>query len=137
MGIEGSSKEGFRRREESNLALLNWGFRHFETHTLYAANAEVTTSKVWKGASDQLSLGVSDAVVATIPRDRYADLSAVIDVSKNLVAPISKGQAVGTLRLSLDGELVTEQPLIALTDIAESGFLGRSWDGLMMWWESE
>ncbi len=137
LGIEGSNKEGFRRREESNLALLNWGFRHFETHTLYAANAEVSTSKVWKGVSDQISLGVADAVVATIPRDRYADLKAVVDVPSSLVAPIAKGQVVGALKLSLDGEPVVEQPLLALNEVAEAGFFGRSWDGLMMWWESE
>jgi len=137
LGIEGNAKEGFRRREESNLALLNWGFRHFETHTLYTANAEVTRSKVWKGTGVEVALGVANDVIATIPRNRYAELSAVMDVPSALTAPLAKGQPVGTLRVSLDGEVVIEQPLIALNEVAEAGFFGRSWDSLMMWWESD
>ncbi len=137
LGIEGSPKEGFRRREEANLALLNWGFRHFETHTLYAANAEVASPRLWKGERKSLPLGVANAAVATIPRDRYSELSAQVDVPDPLVAPYTKGQTVGTLRVSLGGETVLEQPLIALDDAPEAGFFGRTWDGLMMWWESD
>jgi D-alanyl-D-alanine carboxypeptidase (penicillin-binding protein 5/6) len=137
MGIEGNQREGFRRREESNLALLNWGFRHFETHTLYAADTAIASPALWKGQLATLPLGVAEPVVATIPRGRYAELKANLDLPTQLVAPYVKGQAVGTLRVSLDGEPVAERPLVALQDAAEAGFVKRSWDGLMMWWEAE
>jgi D-alanyl-D-alanine carboxypeptidase (penicillin-binding protein 5/6) len=137
LGIEGSAKEGFQRREQANLALLNWGFRHFETHTLYAAEAAIASPAIWKSELRELPVGLAEALVATIPRGRYADLKASLDVPQPLVAPYAKGQALGTLRLTLDGEDVAERPLIALSDAPESGFFSRSWDGLMMWWESD
>jgi D-alanyl-D-alanine carboxypeptidase (penicillin-binding protein 5/6) len=137
MGIEGGRNEGFRRREESNLALLNWGFRHFETHTVYEANSEITTRRLWKSDQTELPLGVEGKLLVTVKRGRYADLQANMDLPKSLVGPISKGQAVGTLRLTLDDETVVERPLIALRDAAEAGFVGRTWDSVMMWWESE
>ncbi len=137
MGIEGSRTEGFRRREEGNLGLLNWAFRHFETHTLYAADAPIASPKLWKGERADLPLGVSEAVVATIPRGRYDDLEASLDLPPQLVAPIARGQAVGTLRVTLDGEPVVELPLVALADAVEAGFMKRGWDSVMMWWESD
>lgn len=137
LGIEGNRTEGFRRREESNLALLNWGFRHFETHTLYAADTAIASPRLWKGQASELALGVTAPVIATIPRGRYAELSASLDVPAQLVAPYAKGQTVGTLRVSLDGEAVAERPLVALADAPEAGFVSRAWDGLMMWWESD
>jgi len=137
MGIQGSRAEGFRQREDSNLALLNWAFRHFETHTLYAANTAVATSKLWKGELTEMPVGVAEDVIATIPRGRYAELAASLDIPPQLVAPITKGQTIGTLRVALDGEPVAERPLIALADAPEAGFFSRQWDGVMMWWESE
>lgn len=137
MGIEGSRNEGFRRREESNLALLNWGFRFFETHTLYEANSEITTRRVWKSEQTELPLGVEGPLLVTVKRGRYADLEANMDIPAALVGPITKGQSVGTLRITLDGNTVVERPLIALIDAPEAGFLGRAWDSVMMWWEED
>jgi serine-type D-Ala-D-Ala carboxypeptidase (penicillin-binding protein 5/6) len=57
-------------------------------------------------------------------------------VPKQVVAPLKKGQAVGTLRISLDGKLLMERPLIALESAPEAGFFGRLWDEFWMWWES-
>ncbi|MFA5683793.1 MAG: D-alanyl-D-alanine carboxypeptidase family protein [Lysobacteraceae bacterium] len=137
MGVEGSRNEGFRRREEGNLALLNWGFRHFETHTLYAANAELSAPRLWKGEIGNLPLGVATPVIATIPRGRYGELVASMDLPPQLAAPVAKGQQVGRLRVKLGDETVVDEPLIALAEGAEAGFLKRSWDGLLMWWESD
>ena len=84
-----------------------------------------------------MPVGVSEDVIATIPRGRYAELAASLDIPPQLVAPITKGQTVGTLRVALDGEPVAERPLIALADAPEAGFFSRQWDGVMMWWESD
>ncbi len=137
LGIDGGRKEGFRQREESNLALLNWGFRFFETHTLYAAGAAVAEPKLWKGDADTLPLGLEQPLVVTIPRGRYEQLQASMDLPAQLVAPFTKGQAVGAVRVTLDGEAVAERPLVALADAVEGGFFKRSSDALWLWWESD
>ena len=138
LGIDTTNRtEGFRAREEGNLALLNWGFRFFETHSFYAAGAKVADQTLWRGAAETVALGVAEPLLVTLPRGRYAELQPSMDVPKQLLAPITKGQAIGTLKLSLDGKVVAERPLVALEDVAEGGFFKRMSDDFWLWWESE
>jgi serine-type D-Ala-D-Ala carboxypeptidase (penicillin-binding protein 5/6) len=137
LGIEGSRTEGFRQREEANLALLNWGFRFFETHTLYPGGSPIASPVLWKGEAATVGLGLDQPLVVTIPRGRYADLVASMDVPAQLVAPMSKGQPVGEVRVTLDGEAVAERPLLALEDVAAGGIFKRSMDSFWMWWERD
>jgi len=58
-------------------------------------------------------------------------------VPKTLVAPIAAGQAIGTVKVTLDGKVVAESPLVAITAIEEAGFFKRLWHALLMWWESD
>lgn len=138
MGIDSKSQSaGFRLRETGNLNLLEWGFRFFEAHTLYDAGVRVATHKVWKGAIPEVALGVAEPLTITVARGRYSELKPVMDVPKTLIAPIKKGQAIGKLRVSLDGKVIAERPLIALADVPEGGFFKRLWDEFWVWWESE
>nr|WP_183947230.1 D-alanyl-D-alanine carboxypeptidase family protein [Rehaibacterium terrae] len=133
--VMGSTSE--KQRADDSQALLNWGFRFFETHQVYAAGAQVAEYKVWKGATDQVRLGVAQPVLATVPRGRYEQVRAEMDVPTTLVAPIAAGQPIGTLRLRLDDRLVVEQPLVALEAVPEGGFFRRLMDEFWMWWASE
>ncbi|ODS61831.1 MULTISPECIES: D-alanyl-D-alanine carboxypeptidase family protein [unclassified Arenimonas] len=138
LGIDTTSRnEGFRLREQGNLALLNWGFRHFETHAVYGAGEQVAEHKLWRGEADVIGLGLDQPLLVTVPRGRYGELKPSMDVPRQLSAPIAKGQAIGTLRLSLDGKVVAERPLLALADVAEGGFFKRLSDDFWLWWESE
>lgn len=137
MGISGSRKEGFRQREEANLALLNWGFRSFETQTVYAADAVVAEPKIWKGNADSIALGVAVPLQVTIPRGRYGDLKAEMELPAVLLAPVAAAAEIGRVRLSLDGEAVAEVPLVARAGVAEGGFFKRTLDGFWIWWDSE
>ena len=137
MGIESKSQaEGFRLREMGNLNLLNWGFRFFEIHTLYAADAKIAEPKVWKGKAELVSLGVSEPLQINVPRGRYQELKPSMDLPKFVIAPLKKGQKVGTVRVSLDGKVIAERDLVAMSDVEEAGFFGRLWDEFWMWWES-
>jgi D-alanyl-D-alanine carboxypeptidase (penicillin-binding protein 5/6) len=138
LGIDTNSRaEGFRLREQGNLALLNWGFRFFETHSVYEAGAKVADQQVWRGEADSVALGVTEPLLVTLPRDRYADLKPTMDVPAQLIAPIEKGQQIGTLRFTLDDEVVAERPLVALEAVPEGGFFKRLSDDFWLWWESE
>lgn len=138
LGIDTQSRsEGFKAREEGNLALLNWGFRFFETHSVYEAGKKVAEQKLWRGEAETVALGIAQPLLVTLPRGRYADLKPSMDVPKQLVAPIRKGQKIGTVRLSLDGKVVAERPLVALADVAEGGFFKRMNDDFWLWWETE
>ncbi len=137
LGIDAKGdKDGFRLREDANLALLNWGFRFYETHPLYQANVQLAHLKVWKGKADVLGLGLTQPIEIVIPRGRYGEVKPFMDVPKQLVAPIAKGQLIGVLRVTLDGKLLLQRPLVALNDVPQAGFFGRMWDDMAMWWAS-
>jgi len=137
MGIDSKSQaDGFRLRETGNLNLLEWGFRFYESHTPYAAGAKIATHKVWKGAAKEVNLGVAEALTISVPRGRYAELKSTMEVPKTVLAPIAKGQAVGKVRVTLDGKTLAERPLVALEAVPEAGFFGRMWDEFWLWWES-
>ncbi|KAF1687858.1 D-alanyl-D-alanine carboxypeptidase family protein [Pseudoxanthomonas taiwanensis] len=132
--VMGSSSE--RQRADDSLALLNWGFRFFETHRLYEPGNPVAKLKVWKGQADEVQLGVGEPLLVTVPRGRYGDLKPAMEVPKSLVAPISAGQRIGTVKVSLDGKALAEAPLVATAAVEEGGFFKRLWDAFWMWWES-
>lgn len=133
--VMGSSSE--KQRAEDSYALLNWGFRFFETHRLYDAGQTVTEPALWKGETATLALGLAEPLLLSIPRGRYEAVKAEMDLPRQLVAPFSKGQSVGTLRLSLDGKVLVERPLVALAEAPEGGFFKRISDGFWLWWESD
>lgn len=130
--LMGSSGE--KQRADDSYALLNWGFRFFETHSVYGANTPVAQPALWKGESSTLDLGLGESLLVTVPRGKHDQLKATMDVPKQLIAPFAKGQQVGTLRLSLDDKLIAERPLVALADAPEGGFFKRISDGFWMWW---
>ena len=133
--VMGSTSE--KQRADDSMALLNWGFRFFETHRLYETGKAIAQQRVWKGTTKQVQLGVAKPLLIGVPRGRYADLKPSMDVPKVLEAPIQKGQAIGTIKVSLDGKLVAQAPLVAINAVEEGGFFRRLWDSFWMWWESE
>ncbi len=132
--ILGGSSE--KQRAADSQALLNWGFRFYETHKLYDAGKEVAKLKVWKGTADEVRLGVAEPMLVSLPRGKYAQLKPSMDVPKALVAPIRKGQAIGTVKVSLDGKVIAQRPLVAIEAVEQGGFFKRLWDEFWMWWES-
>ena len=126
-----------KQRADDNQALLNYGFRFFETHKLYDAGKALAQPELWKGASNTIALGVADDVVATLPRGRYNDLKASLEMPGRLIAPYTKGQQIGTLKVALDGKTLVERPLVALADAPEAGFWGRMSDGILLWFKGD
>jgi len=126
-----------KRRADDNQALLNYGFRFFETHKLYDAGKALVTPQLWKGAGTSIALGIADDLLVSMPRGRYRDLKASMDLPNRLIAPYTKGQHVGTLRVTLDGKPLAERPLVALADAPQAGFFGRMSDSILLWFKGD
>jgi len=133
--IMGASSE--KGRADAALALLNYGFRFYESHKLYEANKPLATPKLWKGAENTLPLGVAEDAMVSVKRGDYDKLKANLDIPATLIAPFKKGQQVGTLRVMLDDQPVFTAPLVALADAPEGGFFSRLWDTIMLWFHSD
>ena len=126
--VMGTQSDAVRVRESQKL--LSYGFRYFETHRLYDNEASLKTSEVRYGSADEVSMGVPEAIYVTIPRGRYDDIEATLDIPGVLEAPINEGQEVGELRVSLDGETLATSPIIAGEAVAELGFFARLFEGI-------
>ena len=120
-------------RANESQTLLNYGFRFFETHKLYDANTELTTGRVWKGASETVSLGLVEDLYVTISRRHYKEMKASTNVDVKIMAPVEQGDQLGTVNVTLRGAAVSSKPLIALNAVAKGSFLQRAYDsGLML-----
>lgn len=129
--LGGASEE---QRASDSLALLNWGFRFYESHRLYDANTAIATQKVWKGASDSVSLGLASPLIISLPRGRYPQMKSTLDIPVTLVAPVEKGQQIGSVNVTLDGKVIATAPLIAIEAVEPGGFFKRLWHDIRMWW---
>lgn len=125
-----------KARAESSQALLNYGFRFYETVRLYQPQDTLATRHIWKGDVEEVKLGVADIWHLTLPRGRYKDLEAHMEVDHRLLAPLAQGTAVGHAVITLDGEELDRRPLVSLEEVAEAGFFGRAWDGMKLWFDS-
>ncbi len=128
--VMGTSSEASRERETQKL--LSYGFRYFETHHLYNAGAELSSSKLWKGAQDKVSLGLAEDVFLTIPRGKSEALNASMVINDVLTAPIEQGQGYGELVVSLDGKELVRAPLVALESVNEGSIFKRIWDAILL-----
>lgn len=118
-------------RANESQTLLNYGFRFFETHKLFDANAIMAEAKVKKGETSKLNVGVTEDVYVTAPRKHFGELKAETQIDKALMAPINKGDSVGTLSVSLGNEVVLSRPLVAMDSVAQGGLFRRLYDAAM------
>jgi len=133
--VMGSKTEETRAQESQSL--LNYGFRFYETHTLYAKGQVLAEPKVWKGEVDKLALGVAEDVLVVIPRGKYEALQARMNLPSLLIAPVEAGQSVGSVRVELDKKLLVERPLVAIAAAPEGGIWRRTVDGFWLWFEDD
>ena len=129
--VMGSASESSRSSESQTL--LNYGFRFFETVQLYEAGQELARARVWKGLSEDVGLGLSEPVFVTIPRGRYDDLEAQVEMEPQLSAPLETGAVVGSINVQLGDELIVSRDLVTLSAVEEAGFFGSTWDSLRLW----
>jgi D-alanyl-D-alanine carboxypeptidase (penicillin-binding protein 5/6) len=124
---------GPEARAQASLELLNFGFRFYESHRLYAAETPVENLRVWMGDVQELPVGPAQDVVATIPRGRYGQLSARLEKTPELKAPIAKGARIGDIVVNLEDQELLRVPLVALRDVAQGSLWQRAWDGVLLW----
>jgi len=129
--VLGTDSDQARARETQKL--LSYGFRNFETQRLYESDSTLKEHvKVWYGADESLNLVVDQPIVLTFQRGNEKNLNAEVVIPGQLEAPIKQGEPLGKLRISLNGELLIERPLVADRDIAEGNLFKQLWDWLTL-----
>ena len=131
--VMGTSSD--KARSDGSQALLNYGFRFFETRLLYKAGEEITTARVWKSANETSRLGVLEDLYITVRRGSYDRLDSTLDIPAIVEAPLSTGQPIAELRISLGDEEVLRTPLRALDDNPTGSAWQRMRDSVSLWFE--
>jgi len=122
-------------RTDSSQALLNYGFRFFETHKLYEPETRLANTRVWKGNTDSVSLGLNKALYVTIPRGQYDSLDASMNINNRIIAPVPAGTTLGAVQVKLGDTLIAEQELVSLKSISEGSFWQRISDEALLYFE--
>lgn len=129
--VLGAESENTRANESQKL--LNWGYTAFEAVKLYDANQAVVKPPIWKGTSATVKLGRSQSIVVAVPNGMAGKIKTQVLRNEPLLAPITKGQQVATLRVTTGEQIVVDVPLLALDAVQQAGAIGRAWDAMRLW----
>ena len=121
-------------RANESQKLLNWGYQSFDAVRLFDDGKPIVSPQIWKGKAATARLGVEGGLFVTVPKGAGANLQTKVERTDPLVAPLDKGQRVGTVKVSTAaGTAVVELPLVALEAVPEAGLVGRAWDAMRLW----
>ncbi|HKM37990.1 MAG TPA: D-alanyl-D-alanine carboxypeptidase family protein [Thiopseudomonas sp.] len=132
--VFGASSEATRAAETQKL--LTYGFRFFETKTFYRKGVELAESKVWKGESSQVKVGLAEDLTLTLPRGQVQKMKAAMVLDESVIAPVKKGDRLGVVEVRLGDEVMHTADLVALQDVEEGGFFSRIFDTIRMFFYS-
>jgi D-alanyl-D-alanine carboxypeptidase (penicillin-binding protein 5/6) len=143
-----SSKRGERRlisvvlgaasssaRAAESQKLLNFGFQFYDTVRLYQKGQQVANLRVWKGSTDTVNAGFQRDLYFTLPKGQAEKLKATLESQQPLLAPVSGGQRVGTMRITLDGKPLTEVPVVAIETVDLGNIFARGWDAMRLFFQ--
>lgn len=142
--IASANRDGVRRisvvlgaptdaaRATESQKLLNYGYQYFDTKLVYKKGQSINQLKVWKGNENQITSTVTENLFVTLPKGEYANVKAVMSSVQPLIAPIKKGQVIGSVKFTLNGKTIDERSLVAAKTIDGAGVLGRAWDSIKL-----
>jgi D-alanyl-D-alanine carboxypeptidase (penicillin-binding protein 5/6) len=141
--LAASAKRGSRRlisvvlgakspdqRTKASKALLEYGFRFYETHKIFSSNQELIQARVFNGDKNNISLGVIDDTYISVPRRQIKNIKKKFVIDQNLSAPVNQNEAVGYMIIELEGKVVTTYKLFAMESIKEGNFYRKTLDSI-------
>ncbi len=128
--VLGAPNDAARATESQKL--LNYGFQFFDSTLVYKQGQNINQLRVWKGTENQLASTVANDLYLTLPKGEYANVKAVISSTQPLVAPIKKGQMIGSVKFMLNGKTIDQRPIVAAKAVETAGILGRAWDSIKL-----
>jgi D-alanyl-D-alanine carboxypeptidase (penicillin-binding protein 5/6) len=121
-------------RASESQKLLNWGWQAWDAVRLFEAGKPVVTVPVWKGARSQVGLGAPGALFVSVPKGEGDKLRTTVERTDPLVAPLTQGQRVGTLKVTTaGGTKIADVPLVVQEPVELAGIFGRAWDAIRLW----
>lgn len=129
--VLGTDSDSARATESQKL--LNWGFLFYESVKLYPARHVVSELRIWRGSANSVKAGFLDDFVMSLPRGAAEKLKVSFTSKQPLMAPVRRGDTIGTLKVMIDDKPIGDYPVVALDDVPVAGIVGRAWDALRLW----
>ena len=129
--VLGAASDAVRAQE--SLKLLNFGYQFYDAVQLYAKDQAVSSLKVWKGTEKTVNAGFTHDFILAVPKGYAPRLKSELVAQQPLIAPVTAGQVVGTMKVSLDGKPFGEYPVVAVTAVPVAGIFGRAIDTMRLW----
>lgn len=122
-------------RASESLKLLNWGYQFFDAVQLYGKGQPVASPRVWKGTVNTVNVGFENDFIVAVPKGYAKKIEARFAGQQPLLAPVSVGQKMGVVSVTVDGKPYGEYPVVALTAVPAGGLFSRAFDSLRLWFE--
>jgi len=113
-------------------ALLSYGFRFFSDQLLYPAGTTLGKARVYGGSSMYVPAGTLNDMYVTVPGTAKQNLSTQLQWL-SIEAPVTKGQQVGNIVISINGKVISTQPVVALDDVGPGGSFRKAVDKVLRW----
>lgn len=120
-------------RIQESQKLINWGYQQFDAVKLYTKGQAIATTEIWKGTKNKLKIGFNQDLFVTVPKGYATKLKPVLEYKDPLIAPINENSPIGTLKIMVDGKVLTQFPVLALEQINQASVFGRAWDSMRLW----
>ncbi len=128
--VLGAASDGLRATESQKL--LNYGFQYFEAVRLYQKNQPAASLRLWKGTENTINAGFRNDLFLSVPKGQRAQLKATMETQQPLIAPITGGDKIGMMKLTLNGQPYAEFPLLALESVPLANVFSRGWDNILL-----
>ncbi len=128
--VLGAASDSLRATESQKL--LNYGFQYFETVRLYQKNQPAASLRLWKGTENMINAGFRSDLFLSVPKGQRAQLKATMETQQPLTAPITGGEKIGMMKLTLHGKPYAEFPLVALEPVPLANVFSRGWDNILL-----
>jgi serine-type D-Ala-D-Ala carboxypeptidase (penicillin-binding protein 5/6) len=130
--VMGTASESARAAESKKL--LDFGYGAYVAVSLKGKNEAFSAPQVWKGIADTVNLGVAEDWRVSVPRGTPAPIIEISLDPAPLVAPLALGARVGSAIAKVNGQTISERPLVVLQAVEPGGLGRRLWHSLKMQW---
>ena len=97
--------------------LLDYGFNNYQYKELGKANDVVGLANIEKGLESSIEAVVNKDVGVVIKKSNDINITQNVEIFNNISAPVTKGQKVGELTFTLDGNEIAKVDLVADRDV--------------------
>lgn len=122
--------DSVKARTEESVRIANSAFASYDVKTAYAAGETVTQADMWIGEQEQVDLVVTDDITLGFHKSDADEIKMRAEFDNPVLAPVTAGDVLGKLIVSMPGRSDMEYDLVAKDSVAKKGLIGRILAGL-------